>query len=77
LDDSKHKVEGLTLPKGGCVWDQTFVDDTALYLKGIQSNLDNSRSVLDLFHFTLGAKLNWGKSIAIWASQGKRDWEWG
>jgi hypothetical protein len=34
LDDTKHKVEVLTLPKGGCVRDQTFVDDTALYLKG-------------------------------------------
>jgi hypothetical protein len=32
LDDSKHKVEGLSLPKGGHVRDQTFVNDTTLYL---------------------------------------------
>jgi hypothetical protein len=77
LDDSKHKVEGLTLPKGDCVRDQTFTDDTTLYLKGTQSNLDNAPSVLDLFCLALRAKINWGKYVAIWASQGKREWELG
>jgi hypothetical protein len=41
-DDLKHKVEGLTLPKGDYVRDQTFTDDTTFYLKGTQSNLDNA-----------------------------------
>jgi hypothetical protein len=40
LDDTKYNVEGLTLLKGGCIRDQTFVDDTALYLKGTKSNMN-------------------------------------
>ncbi len=75
-DDMKYKVEGLTLPKGGCVQDQTFVDDTALYLKGTQSNLDKAWIVLDFFWLALGVKINWGKFVAIWASKEKKDWEW-
>jgi hypothetical protein len=35
LADPKYRVEGLSLLKGGLVRDQTFADDTALYLKGI------------------------------------------
>jgi hypothetical protein len=58
LDDSNHKVEGLTLPKRDYVWDQTFTNDTAFYLKGTQSNLDNARSVLDLFCLASRAKIN-------------------
>jgi hypothetical protein len=42
LDDPKHEIEGLHLPKGGCVQDQTFADDTALYLKGSPSNLSKA-----------------------------------
>jgi hypothetical protein len=33
-------VEGFSLPKGGLIRDQTFADDTALYLKGTPGNLD-------------------------------------
>ncbi len=33
MDDPKHEIKGLHLSKGGCVWDQTFMDDTALYLR--------------------------------------------
>jgi hypothetical protein len=58
LDDTKHKVKGLTLPKGGYVRDQTFADDIALYLKGTQSNFDNAQIVMDLFCLALGAKIN-------------------
>jgi hypothetical protein len=54
-------VEELTLPKGGYVWDQTFANDTAFYLKGTQNNLDNARTVLDLFYLASRAKINWGK----------------
>jgi len=49
LDDTQYNVEGLTLPKGGCVQDQTFVHDIALYLKKTKSNMDRLRLVLDLF----------------------------
>jgi hypothetical protein len=77
LDDPKHEIEGLHLPKGGCVRDQTFVDDTTLYLKGSLSNLSKARAVLDLFCLASGAKINWGKSAATWASKDKKEWEWG
>jgi hypothetical protein len=74
LDNTKYNVEGLNLPKGGCVQDQTFVDDTALYLKGTKNNMDKMRSILDLFCFAFGAKINWGKFAAIWASKEKQAW---
>ncbi len=58
LDDTKHKVEGLTLPKRGCMRDQTFANDITLYLKGTQSNMDKARIVLDLFCLASRAKIN-------------------
>jgi hypothetical protein len=58
LDDPKHEIEGLHLPKGGCVQDQTFVNNTAFYLKGSPSNLSKARAVLELFCFTFRAKVN-------------------
>ncbi len=61
LDDTKYNVKGLTLPKGGCILDQTFANDTALYLKGTKCNMDRMRSVLDFFCFTSRAIINWGK----------------
>jgi hypothetical protein len=39
--------------------------------------MDRMWIVLDLFYFASGAKINWGKFAAIWASKEKRDWEWG
>jgi hypothetical protein len=77
LDDPKHEIDGMHLPKGGCVRDQTFADDTALYLKGSMSNLNKARAVLELFCLAAGAKINWGKSAAIWANKEKKEWEWG
>jgi hypothetical protein len=77
LDDPKHEIDGMHLPKGGCVRDQTFADDTALYLKGSPSNLNKARAVLELFCLASGAKINWGKSAAIWANKEKKEWEWG
>ncbi len=77
LDDKKYKVEGLALPKGGYVRDQTFADDIAFYLKGIQNNLDNARTVLNFFYPASRAKINWGKFAAIWAIKEKKKWEWG
>jgi hypothetical protein len=77
LDNPKHEIDGMHLPKGGCVRDQTFVDDIALYLKGSPSNLSKAWAVLELFCLAFGAKINWGKSTAIWASKEKKEWEWG
>jgi hypothetical protein len=42
LEDPRYNVEGLNLPRGGRFRDQTFADDTALYLKGDQANLDRA-----------------------------------
>jgi hypothetical protein len=77
LDDPKHGIEGLDLPRGGCIQDQTFADDIVLYLKGSYNNMDRARAVLDIFYNASGAKINWGKSVAIWANKGRREWEWG
>jgi hypothetical protein len=65
LDDTKYKVEGLTLPKGGYMQDQTFANDTTFCLKGTQSNMDKARIVLDFFYLASRAKINWGKFVAI------------
>jgi hypothetical protein len=46
LDNPKHEIKGLHLPKGGCVWDQTFMKDTPFYLKGSPSNLNKAWVVL-------------------------------
>jgi hypothetical protein len=77
LNDPKHEIEGLHLPKGGCVRDQTFADDTAFYLKGPSSNLSKVRVVFKLFCLASRAKVNWGKSVAIWAHKEKNKWECG
>ncbi len=71
LDDTKYNVKGLTLLKGGCIRDQTFVDDTVLYIKGTKNNMDIMWLVLHFFYLTSEAKINWGKYVAIWASKEK------
>jgi len=43
LADPKHGVEGLSLPKGGLIKNQTFADNIALYLKGSPGNLDKAQ----------------------------------
>jgi hypothetical protein len=70
-------VEGLSLPKGGLIRDQTFADDTALYLQGSPTNLDRAREVLRTFCSASGAKINWKKTAAIWANQREKQWTWG
>lgn len=77
LDDPKYGIEGLTLPRGGLVRDQTFADDTALYPKGHPANLDRAKEVLRIFCRASGAKINWHKSATIWASKKGKPWEWG
>jgi len=77
LEDPRYNVEGLNLPRGGRLRDQTFADDTALYLKGDQANLDKAQGVLETFYRASGAKVNWNKSVAIWVSRRERTWTWG
>jgi hypothetical protein len=39
--------------------------------------MDRAQEVLKTFCRTSGAKINWHKSAAIWASKKERTWEWG
>jgi hypothetical protein len=77
LDNQHFEVEGLSLPRGGRIIDQTFADDTALYLQGSRSNMDRAQGVLNLFCKASGAKVNWNKTAAIWASKRSKNWECG
>ncbi len=77
LDDPRFGVEGLTLPGGRKVTDQTFADDTALYLRGTRENMERTQKVLNTFCMASEAKINWNKSCAIWASKRDKEWEWG
>ncbi len=56
--DPRHGVEGLSLPRGGLIRDQTFADDTALYLRGSPINLDRAQRVFKTFCQASGAKIN-------------------
>ncbi len=38
LADPRYRVEGLVLPRGGLIRDQSFADDTTLYLQGSPPN---------------------------------------
>lgn len=58
MEDPKYEVEGLSLPKGGYIKDQTFVDNTALYLQSAQSNMDRAQNVLKLFYKASNTKIN-------------------
>jgi hypothetical protein len=77
LANPRHRIKGLTLPKGGKIRDQTFADDTALYLKGDQENLDRAQGVLEVLCKASRARINWNKSSTIWASKRERIWDWG
>jgi hypothetical protein len=77
FDDHHFGVKGLALPRGGKIIDQTFVDDTVLYLQGTRDNMERTQKVLDIFCKASGAKINWHKTAAIWASKKNKEWEWG
>jgi mannosylglycoprotein endo-beta-mannosidase len=76
LEDQRFGVKGLSLPRGGHILEQTFVDDTALFLQSSRANMEKSQEVLNIFCKTSGTKVNWTKSAAIWASKRTRTWEW-
>ncbi len=77
LDDQHYRVKGLSLPRGDQIKDQTFADDTALYLQGSHANMERAQKVLSLFCKASSSKVNWNKTAAIWASKRRRDWDWG
>ncbi len=75
LDDPRFGVEGLTFLGGRKIRDQTFADDTALYLQGTRENMERTQRVLNIFCKAFGAKVNWNKTVAIWASKREKDWD--
>jgi hypothetical protein len=77
LNDHRFGVKGRALPRGGKITDQTFADDTALYLQGTRDNMERTQKVLDIFCKASGAKINWHKIATIWASKKNKEWEWG
>jgi len=77
MADPKYGVEGLSLPRGGLIRDQMFVDDTVVYLQGSPTNMDKAQEVFKTFRRASGTKINWHKSVTIWASKKERTWEWG
>lgn len=68
LDDPKWQVQGLTLSDNSSLNNQMFADDTALFLKGSPENLTRAMRALTRFCEAYGAKINWYKICAIWAS---------
>jgi hypothetical protein len=65
LNDHRFGIKGLAFPGGGKITDQTFADDTALYLQRMPDNMERTQKVLDIFCKTSGAKINWHKTTAI------------
>jgi hypothetical protein len=39
--------------------------------------MDKAQGVLETFYKASSAKINWNKSVAIWASRRERTWCWG
>jgi hypothetical protein len=64
-DDHRFAVEGLAFPIGGKITNQTFADDTTLYLQGTRDNMERTQKVLDIFCKASGAKINWNKIVVI------------
>jgi hypothetical protein len=62
VEDQRFGVKGLSLPRGRHIIEQTFADDTALYLQGSRANMERTQKVLNIFCKALGAKVNWNKS---------------
>lgn len=68
LDDDKHKVEGIILHDSTRHTNSMLADDTSLFLKGDQENLNRTKRVFDTYCQVWGAKIHWNKTAAIWAS---------
>ena len=77
IADPSYGIQGLQLPNGTILRELLFADDTALFLSGSKSNLDRTLRVLEIYCEASGAKINWAKSKAIWASDNTRNFEWG
>lgn len=66
----KHDIEGYLFQGrgggvGGIFRDQSFANDTTIYLKCYIENIDKFKVVLDVFCSTSRLKINSSKFIAI------------
>lgn len=77
LENPKYKIQGFRTPKGNIITSQMSADDTAIYLQVSKDNLNNMMIAMESFCKASGAKINWHKSRAIWASNRPRTWTWG
>jgi hypothetical protein len=66
MDDPRHNIHGLVLLKGTMNRNQTFVDNTALFFKGSNDNLERTKMVLKHFSLTSRARIN---CTNIWPSR--------
>lgn len=73
LCDPDFEIEGSTIPDSSTLRESFFVDDSAIFLKGSRENMKKVFHVLDLFSASSGAKMNLGKSRAIWCFISLRD----
>jgi hypothetical protein len=77
MDNKTYGTEGLQLPDTSSLTNLMFTDDTSLFLRSELANFQRAMKVLELFCEASGAKVNWHKTVAIWASRRDRIWDWG
>jgi hypothetical protein len=66
-------IIGLILNGRHIIRDQLFFNNMVLILQGYVINLEIKNLLYLSFHITIGAKINWAKSIEIWFSKAFKD----
>ena len=77
IQDPKYELKGLKMPNLTKKFSQLFADATLLFLDGSLENLNKVMRIFEIYSKTSGAKINWHKCRAIWASSQARLWTWG
>jgi len=77
LNDSKYGIKVFKLPDGKWDLDASLADDTSLYLLGTIRNLNKMYKILDTYCITLGSRVSWDKTNAIWTAKTARPFDWG
>jgi hypothetical protein len=52
-------IQGFTFPDEQITHDQSFRDDTILYLAKDEANLEFAKRLLETFYLAMGVKINW------------------
>ena len=74
INDPKWDIQGFKMSDGNILHEALFADNMALCLHGTSENLDKAFLFLNQFCQASGAKLNWSKCYAIWASNNHKGW---